>query len=56
MKGANIYALAKILGHANPKMTFDRYAHLSQEFINEQRAVMDRTIYTPIARSLPSDI
>ena len=47
MNGGNIYALAKILGHANPKMTLDRYAHLSQEFINEQRAVMDRTVYAP---------
>jgi integrase len=43
MKGGNIYALAKILGHASPKMTLDRYAHLSPEFIQEQRAVMDRT-------------
>lgn len=47
MKGGNLYALAKILGHANPKMTIDRYAHLSQEFISEQRAVMDRATYAP---------
>jgi integrase len=45
MKGGNIYALAKILGHANPKMTLDRYAHLSQEYIAEQHAVMDRASY-----------
>lgn len=43
MKGGNLYALAQILGHSNPKMTLDRYTHLSPEFINEQRRVMDRT-------------
>ena len=37
MKGGNIYALAKILGHSNPKMTLDRYAHLSPDFIQEQQ-------------------
>src|SRR5579864_3080451 len=41
MKGGNLYALATILGHANPKMTLDVYAKLSPEFINEQRRVMD---------------
>jgi integrase len=45
MKGGAIYALAKILGHSSPKMTIDRYAHLSPEFINEQRRVMDSPIY-----------
>jgi integrase len=45
MKGGNIYALAKILGHSNPKMTLDRYAHLSPEFVNEQRRVMDLPTY-----------
>ena len=25
MKGGNLYALAQILGHSNPKMTLDRY-------------------------------
>jgi integrase len=45
MKGGNIYALAKILGHSNPKMTLDRYAHVSAEYINEQRRVMDAPIY-----------
>ena len=49
MKGGNIYALAKILGRASPKMTLDRYAHLSPGFINEQRAVMDRGAYAPKA-------
>ena len=49
MKGGDLYALAKTLGHADPKMTIDRYAHLSQEFINEQRAVMDRATYAPVA-------
>jgi hypothetical protein len=48
-KGRNIYALAKILGHANPKMMVDRYAHLSPEFIAEQRAVMDRGAHLPSA-------
>ena len=46
MKGGNLYALAMILGHSNPKITIDRYAHLSPEFVNEQRRVMDRT-YSP---------
>jgi len=46
MKGGNIYALAKILGHSNPKITLDRYAHLSPEFIQEQRRVMDSPAYT----------
>jgi integrase len=46
MKGGNLYALAKILGHSNPKITIDRYAHLSPEFVDEQRRVMDRT-YQP---------
>ena len=49
MKGGNIYALAKMLGHASPKMTLDRYAHLSPEFICEQRRVMDRGAYVPSA-------
>jgi integrase len=50
MKGGNIYALAKILGHSSPKMTLDRYAHLSREFINEQRRVMDAPSYAPSTR------
>jgi integrase len=45
MKDGNIYALAVILGHANPKMTLDRYANLSPEYIRSQRAVMDRKPY-----------
>jgi hypothetical protein len=57
MKGGNIYALAKILGHASPKMTLDRYAHLSPEFINDQRRVMDAPTYVSVdARGkLPPD-
>lgn len=47
MKGGNLYALASILGHSDPKMTLDRYAHLSQEFIAEQRRVMDAPLYAP---------
>ena len=43
MKGGNLYALMMILGHSGPKITTDRYAHLSPEFIDEQRRVMDRT-------------
>lgn len=42
MKGGTLYALAIILGHSSPKITIDRYAHLSPEFI-KQRRVMDRT-------------
>jgi hypothetical protein len=49
MKGGNIYALAQILGHSNPKMTLDTYAHLSPEYINEQRRVMDAPMYAPSA-------
>jgi integrase len=45
MKVGNIYALAVILGHANPKMTLDRYAKLSPVYIRGQRAVMDRKPY-----------
>lgn len=51
MKGGNIYALAKILGHSNPKMTLDRYAHLSPDFIQEQQQVMDRPTYTATVRA-----
>ncbi len=46
MKGGNLYALAKILGHSNPKITMDRYAHLSPDFVNEQRRVMDAPAYS----------
>jgi len=49
MKGGNIYALAIMLGHSSPKMTLDRYAHLSPEFIDEQRRVMDRKTYSPVS-------
>jgi len=42
MNGMNIYALAAMLGHANPTMTLKTYAHLSPEFIAQQRAVMNR--------------
>ncbi len=45
MKGGNLYALAKILGHASPKMTLDDYAHLSPQFIHEQGRVMDAPAY-----------
>lgn len=49
MKGGNIYALAKLMGHSNPKMTIDRYAHLSPEFIQEQQRVMDKPAYTAVS-------
>jgi integrase len=49
MKGGNLYALAKILGHKNPKITIDRYAHLSPQFVAEQRRVMDAPMYAPAA-------
>ncbi len=45
MKGGNLYALARILGHASPKMKLDRYSHLSPEFIHEQRRIMDAPMY-----------
>ncbi len=32
------------MGHANPKMTLDRYAHLSPEYTRAQTAVMDRKL------------
>lgn len=46
MSGGDLYALAKILGHSNPKMTIDRYAHLSPEFIQRQQGVMN-AMYAP---------
>jgi integrase len=53
MKGGNLYALAMILGHSNPKITIDRYAHLSPEFVQAQRAVMDRA-YSPATNAATS--
>jgi integrase len=41
MGGGDIYALAKILGHKNPKVTIDRYAHLSPAFVQAQSRIMD---------------
>jgi len=41
-EGNSLYALAEILGHSNPKITLDRYAHLSPKYVNEQRHVMNR--------------
>jgi integrase len=41
MRRGDLYALAKILGHSNPKITLDRYAHLSPEFVHAQRSIMD---------------
>lgn len=54
MNGGNVYTLAKMLGHANPKMTLDTYAHLSPTFIAEQRAVMDRGAYAAVGESVSS--
>jgi len=34
--------LTVILGHTNPKMTLDRYAHLSPEYVQRQSVLMDR--------------
>ncbi|MGD0306534.1 MAG: tyrosine-type recombinase/integrase, partial [Candidatus Acidiferrales bacterium] len=45
MRRGDLYALAKILGHSNPKITLDRYAHLSPEFVHAQRGIMDQ-MYT----------
>lgn len=45
MSGGNLYTLAKILGHKDFKMT-QRYADLSPDFIDRERARMD-TIWTP---------
>ena len=47
MKGGNLYALSQILGHSSPKLTLDRYTHLSPEFIIEQRRVMEARAYMP---------
>jgi integrase len=41
MRHGDLYALAKILGHRNPKITLDRYAHLSPEFVHAQKDIMD---------------
>jgi len=43
MKGGNLFALAEILGHNKPTTTLKTYTHLSPEFVNEQRRVMDKT-------------
>jgi len=45
MKGGNLYALAKILGHASPKITLDDYAHLSPQFVSDHGRVMDAPAY-----------
>jgi integrase len=41
MNRGDLYALAEILGHSNPKITLDRYAHLSPEFVHAQSGVID---------------
>ena len=41
MRRGDLYALAEILGHSNPKITLDRYAHLSPEFVQAQRGIID---------------
>ena len=41
MKNGNVFALSKILGHRNPMMTVNRYSHLSQKYIDEQKSIMD---------------
>jgi YD repeat-containing protein len=45
MRRGDLYALAEILGHSNPKITLDRYAHLSPEFVQAQRGIID-TMYS----------
>lgn len=47
MRRGDLYALAKILGHKNPKITIDRYAHLSPEFIQAQRGAIDAMYAIP---------
>jgi hypothetical protein len=41
MRRGDLYALTKILGHRSPKITLDRYAHLSPEFVHAQKGIMD---------------
>jgi len=41
MRRGDLYALAEILGHSNPKITLDRHAHLSPEFVQAQGDVID---------------
>jgi len=48
MRRGDLYALAKILGHSSPKITLDRYAHLSPEFVHAQRSVMDEMYQAPV--------
>lgn len=50
MNRGDLYALAEILGHSNPKITIDRYAHLAPEFIQKQRGVMD-AMYSGASRN-----
>ena len=40
IRGGSLYDLAKILGHANVRMT-SRYAHLSPEHLRSQMGLMD---------------
>ena len=47
MEGGNLFTSSRILGHANPKITLDRYAHMSPQFITEQRQTMDKA-YFPV--------
>jgi len=49
MRRGDLYALAEILGHSNPKITLDRYAHLSPEFVQAQRSVIDAMYSKPAA-------
>ena len=50
MRGGSLYDLAKILGHANVRMT-SRYAHLSPEHLRTQMSLMDGITGSPKASS-----
>jgi hypothetical protein len=60
MNGRNVYALARIPGPTNPKMTIDSYPYFPAEFPAEERAITNGPAYarnghqmdpTPVAAS-----
>ena len=51
--GAAVYALAKILGHSDAKVTIDRYAPLSREYVQRQRGVIDG-MYSAEGKPMPA--
>jgi hypothetical protein len=55
MSGANLVSVQKLLGHSNPKITADTYAHLAPDYllaeVNLLRFGVDRL--APVAKTSP---